>query len=506
MGPIEGDPNYSPMKLLPYQNAFVETFFNPASKRVILLHGDVGLGKTTTLIALSSRLLHERPTARVLFLVSKGPQAQLVEMLRDAGAPALLVDRYQFREMLDSITNKEFWPRGMVAVLSRDFAKQADILNSLAEAHWDLVIADEAHWFKGARAEILRRVGASATRVVLATATPLDLELPDAHLAEEATVVEWRRDRVVDHDGTPLGIWPPTQVQEVSFSLSPSELSLLETVRSLCRILEASGPPRGRAAKSLLHSFQSSPAALEGALQRLIKRLMEQESVDPLLESLDEDVLEDEPNGRVDRLRAEEATEIGARALQEIEKLSSDSKLGTLAGLLSHLNEVKMPSRRICILTDHLSTLYYLASGIEGCGLPRHLLHGGMSVEDRRRSVTLFLSEGGILVATRAVIDESFALGQVTDLVLYDVPSSPVALQLVLGRFHWFGRVTQLNIYVLAPSGNARSLASESLRLLGETLGSVTGGCLGSPRSNAGRVAPAVELKATRERRGHPIL
>src|ERR1035438_7698742 len=102
-----------------HQIAFVETFFNPASKRVILLRGDVGLGKSIALVALVSRLLRGRPTARALFVVPGAAlRAQFVEMLRKAGTPTLQVDRYQFREMLDSAIGKELWPAGVVAVLS----------------------------------------------------------------------------------------------------------------------------------------------------------------------------------------------------------------------------------------------------------------------------------------------------------------------------------------------------------------------------------------------------
>jgi superfamily II DNA or RNA helicase len=139
----------SSMRLLPHQIALVEAVFNPASKRVILLRGDVGLGKSATLVAVASRVLRERPTARVLLLAPAALQVQFVEMLRDAGAPALSVDRYQFREMLDSAPGKELWPAGVVAVLSREFARQADIRDALATVRWDLSIVDEAHQLRG---------------------------------------------------------------------------------------------------------------------------------------------------------------------------------------------------------------------------------------------------------------------------------------------------------------------------------------------------------------------
>jgi len=475
VSPTGKEPSDSTMKLVPHQTALVETFFNPASKRVILLRGDVGLGKSAALVALTRRLLQERPMARALFLVPGVLRTQFVEMLYDTGTRALLVDRYHFREMLDSTTEGEFWPRGVVAVLSREFAKQADILDSLVGARWDLVVADEAHTFAGPQAaNALRRVAASAERVILASATVPDPRLSDAFPADDVTVVEWRRARVVDHDGTPLDTLPRPLLQEVAFSLSPAELSLFETVGTLCRVFEGGTPQQGWIAKSLLRSLQSSPAALEGALQRLAERLGTQESLELPLESSDEEVLEDQSDGHVDQATAVKATKIIVDALQEIEAVGSDSKLGAFIGLLSRLDIVKMPSKRICVLTEFLGTLYYLAAEIESQGIACQLLHGGMGAEDRRRSVPLFSSAGGILVTTRAAT-EGITLSVVTDLVLYDVPDSKSALEQALGRFDRFGRQSRLNVHAFAPSNRAHVLTPEPLLLLREILGSAPG-------------------------------
>ncbi len=377
--------------------------------------------------------------------------------------------------VLDLRCATTFWNDGE-HVVSVDFAKQPDIRDSLAKPRWDLVIADEAHSFRGNRAEVLRRVGAVAERVVLSTLP--DFELPDTFPAEDITVVEWRRDRVVDHDGTPLDAVPRPVLHEVPFSLTPAELSLQETVSALCRVFEAGTPQQGWIAKSLFLSLQSSPASLEGALQRLAEGLKTQDGMEAPLEDLEEEVLEDELAGRVDLPTAEKAAGLATRALQEIEEINGDSKLGAFGVLLSHLNEANMPSRRIWVLTEYLGTLYYLAAEIEGLGLACRLLHGGMSPEDRHRSLALFSSAGGILVATRAVMT-GLSLREVTDLVLYDVPISKLALQEVLARFDRFGRSSQLNIYVLTPSHGSEGFIANPLTTLRELLGVPS-----SPQSN----------------------
>jgi hypothetical protein len=132
VNPADDDPKSSSLKLLPHQAALVDTFFNLDSKRIILLRADAGLGKTAALIALAGRLLRERPTARVILLAPGALRAQFVRTLRDVGTPALSVDRYQFRELLDSRPASELWPPGIVNVLSLEFARQDDIRSALA--------------------------------------------------------------------------------------------------------------------------------------------------------------------------------------------------------------------------------------------------------------------------------------------------------------------------------------------------------------------------------------
>jgi SNF2 family DNA or RNA helicase len=472
VSPTEREPNGLRMKLLPHQTDLVDTALSTASKRVIQLQGEVGLGKSTALVALAKRLVQERPAARVLMLVPGALRRQFAEMLGDADTPTLFVDRRRFREMLDSTTRGEFWPRGVVAVLSQDFAKQPDILESLAATHWDLVIADEAHGFRGARADALQRIGVSAERVVLATATLPDLGLIDAFPAGDTMVVEWRRDRVFDHDGRLLDVVPPPILHEVPFRLTSAELSLRETVRHLCNILEGSGGPQNLITKIVLRSLQSSPTAAEGVLRRLSERLMANGALEQSTEFAEEEPLEDPPRFQVSPSVTAEASEVIARALEQFEEITVDSKLNELGKLLSRLTKTKTGSPRICVLTAYVATLFYLAADIEDRNMNCLRLHGSMSVEDRHRSLMSFGNAEGILLATPAAMTEGDTMGEVTDLVLYDIPGTRAALVDVLARFDWFDRRSQLSIHILAPADSVDRPDSEPIQLLREILDS----------------------------------
>jgi ATP-dependent helicase YprA (DUF1998 family) len=121
------------------------------------------------------------------------------------------------------------------------------------------------------------------------------------------------------------------------------------------------------------------------------------------------------------------------------------------------------------VLTDNIGTLFYLAAEMESLEKICHVFHGGMDAVSRQNTLAAFSSSGGVLTATRAAMSEGAALSEVTHVVLYDLPGSPVALQQVLGRFDRFGRRTQLNVYALRPSDNTRGLISQALQFLHES-------------------------------------
>jgi ERCC4-related helicase len=477
MNTTSNELNQPSMRLLPHQIGLVDAFFDPASKRVILLRADVGLGKTTALVALMTRLLRERPAARVLLLAPGGTLTlQFVEHLRSVGTPVLSVDRYQFREMIETASGQEMWPAGADSVLSREFARQQDVAQALAANRWELLIVDEAHQFRGSLdREVLRRLGQASDRVVLSTASSLSSDLPDGFAEGEITLVQWRRDQVVDFNGALLDSIPRPVVHVGRFALSPIELSLAETVDELCRVFEGGTTQQHFIARSLRRSLQSSPAALESALVRIKEaRNRAVQAVEPLLDDLpDEELLEDKPNWHPDFSILDRADGITSRALDLLEKASSDSKLGALVAQLGHIDATRTPSTRICVLTEYVNTLFYLGAEIESIGKTYHPYHGGMTAESRQNYLARFYAGvgGGILTATRAAILTAGEFNSVTDLLLYDVPGSSSALRQILGRFDRFGRGTQLNVHILLPSNGVGSFVAESLELLRQALG-----------------------------------
>lgn len=465
MSPIDGGLKRTLFELLPHQTELGDLFFNAATKPVLLLRAHVGLGKSAALVGLVSRVLRERPAARVLVVVPAALRTQFVERLQDQGTAALLLDRYRFREMLDSTNGSEFWPSGVAIVASREFARQADVEDSLTSARWDLVVCDEAHWYLGPRAETLRRLQSVADRIVLATVP--GFEPSDGFMKDNATVVDWRRETLIDLTGRSLDLVPRPLLREVQFSLSEPELNLYRTVSTLSRLLKTETPQQAWIARALFRSVQSSPAALEATLQKLVAGRDADDTAWP--ETVEDEGADNRGWGAGLEV-TEEVRAFVTHAIQEVDALHADSKLSAFGLLSRQLAEASSP-RHICVVTKYLASLYYLAAEIESLGTYCRLLHGGMASGERSKVVTQHVSEGGVLMGTQALMTFGLSLPHVTDLILYDVPEPEATLRQVLGRFDRFGRHSQLFVHVLVPAEDIPNWTPEALTAVRRVIG-----------------------------------
>ena len=124
------------------------------------------------------------------------------------------------------------------------------------------------------------------------------------------------------------------------------------------------------------------------------------------------------------------------------------------------------PTQKTVILTEFTATLFYLAADLEEHENSPLLVHGGMTFDERVRSLNEFSSVGEILVATRAMVEIGVNFRNATDMILYDVPRFRRTLAQVLSRFDRIGRATELNIYVFKATNTPDGSSPESLEIL----------------------------------------
>ena len=278
--------------------------------------------------------------------------------------------------------------------------------------------------------------------------------------------MEWHRDALVDRAGQPLDRVGRPVLTEVPFQLSEAEMMLHATIRAV-------GGAAGATAQGLLiakmleRTLQSSPAALEAWLRKLVATA---DADDPImwLRANEDDEAEGEEKSPVEPSAARVTIALVARALEELDALQGDSKLNSCKALVQQLSAT--PASRTCVVTDYKATGYYLAEELEATDATCRVLHGGLEAEKQQEAFAQHISDGGVLVGTQALLMSGVDLSHVTDLILYDAPQSESSMRQVLGRFDRFGRVRQLTVYALAPASQTDSGASGGLRVLREVL------------------------------------
>jgi len=170
--------NCSLVDPLPHQVEAVYKFLLPLPKIRFLLADDTGAGKTIMTGLLLKELMNRGLVERVLIVTPGGltKQWQEDELGAKFNLPFTLVNRSIFS------ADPTIFSTAQRVVTSIDFLSREDVLNVAANAHWDLVVIDEAHklsayeyatkTYKSRRYEAAQRLAEHCEHLLLLTATP----------------------------------------------------------------------------------------------------------------------------------------------------------------------------------------------------------------------------------------------------------------------------------------------------------------------------------------------
>ncbi|MGB9757941.1 MAG: helicase-related protein [Candidatus Bipolaricaulaceae bacterium] len=512
---------------LPHQIDAVYFHMLPKARLRFLLADDPGAGKTIMAGLLLKELKHRGAVERVLIVVPGHLRDQWIRELKEKfGETFLVVDRHT----LNSTYGRNPWREGLQFITSMDFAKQEEILATLSDVEWDLVIVDEAHklsaWRFGDRTKKTQRyrlgeVLARNSRLLLfLTATPhrgdpenfrllLSLLDPDlfakAEHLEEAVrrgenplVLRRLKEDLRTIDGVPL--FPPRYVHTVLFRLSPEEMAFYEALTRYVRdefnrALDAERRNVQFALMLLQRRLASSLYAARRSLERRKERLQKLLERGELLRErgeVDEEELEDLPEAERWK-REEELLEklTAARTLEELreeirrleelivlgrdlERAGVETKLRELKKLLSELGRTH-PDEKLVVFTESRDSLEYLAKNVRQWGYEVTVLHGGMNLEERIRAEAEFRDRAQILISTEAG-GEGINLQFASLMVNYDIPWNPNRLEQRMGRIHRYGQRHEVHIYNLVAEntveGEVLRRLFQKLQRIREALGS----------------------------------
>ncbi|PWV37726.1 MAG: helicase [Desulfurococcaceae archaeon] len=520
--------NISKIDPLPFQIEAVYERILKLPRIRFLLADDPGAGKTIMAGLVYKELKIRGLVNRTLIVVPGHLVDQWVRELRE-----------KFQEHFTPIDREHFkthyginpWEKESRVITSMDFAKQDDILPSLENVRWDLVIVDEAHKMAAYRygnkskktqryrlGEVLSR---KTTHMLFLTATPhkgdpenfrllLDLLRPgffttqkfiQQFLRDEDNTIFIRRlkEDLRDPEGKPL--FTKRYPKTIKFRLSDTEAELYNElshyiVSQYNLALRRTKKERRNVAFALIilqRRMASSTYALLKSLERRRKRLeelLEKRELPSEREEafVDIDELEDlEESGDLEKETKWETISLAENEEElkkEIEKLSdliekakrivegeSEIKLVELKRAIEEgfrkIREIG-GNEKILIFTEFKDTLDYLVNKIKSWGYQVTFLHGGMSLEERIKAEEEFRHKAKIMVSTDAGSEGTNL--QFCHLVInYDIPWNPTRLEQRMGRVHRYGQKKDVHIFNLV-AGNTRegSVLSKMLDKLDE--------------------------------------
>jgi superfamily II DNA or RNA helicase len=492
---------------LPHQIEAVYHYILRNPRIRFLLADDPGAGKTIMAGLVLKELKYRGLIDRILIVVPGHLRYQWQrEMKEKFNEKFVIVDR----QFIESNLGHNVWQEFPQVITSMDFAKQEEILKSLREVNWDLVIVDEAHkmaaYRYGQKMEQTDRyrlgeVLSPRTHFMLfLTATPhkgdpenfrLLLELlepgmfPTAEVAnkllssgDHPIFLRRLKEDLCDFEGSPL--FPERVVHTICYRLSEVEKQLYNKVTEYVRKHYKRADERKRhgvgfamlvlqrrmasSTKALLTTLKNRYQRLSGALNLdWEKFLKEQQEISS--EVRDEHELEDKEEKErqkienkavynltnaenIDELR-EEIEEL-ERLIELAKEIVSNNRETKLAELQRVLNDEKLKEKgvKLLIFTEARETLEYLAEKLRDWGFSVTTLHGNMSMEERIKAEQEFKEKTQIMVSTEAG-GEGINLQFCWLMVNYDIPWNPNRLDQRIGRIHRYGQRHNVHVYNL---------------------------------------------------------
>jgi SNF2 family DNA or RNA helicase len=500
--------NTSKVDPLPHQIEAVYGFVLKMPRIRFLIADDPGAGKTIMAGLILKELKLRHLVSRILIVLPGHLKDQWRRELKERFEENfVLVDR----SILDAHYAENVWARERQIITSIDFAKRDEILPSIAAAHFDLIVVDEAHKMSAYRygdkttktgryrlGESLSRI---TTNLLFLTATPhkgdpenfrlfLDLLEPGFFANNDMVQQSIRnqdnplfirrvKEDLKDFEGKPLFL--PRYVETIPFNLGRQSKNEAELYNELSRYVEqqynlALNRDKKRnvtfALVILQRRLASSTYALLKSLERRKRKL--EELLETSLErsqtnNFRTDIEDYEDLSEEERWQEEEIWETlsVAENREELEKEIStidkliqrakeiiineeEIKLKELKKSLSSLYErySNPKQRKILIFTESRDTLDYLEKKVSDWGYSSNTIHGGMRLEDRVNAEKVFKNETEVLIATEAA-GEGINLQFCNMMINYDIPWNPNRLEQRMGRIHRYGQTREVFIFNL---------------------------------------------------------
>jgi len=500
--------NASKVDPLPHQIEAVYGYILKKPRIRFMIADDPGAGKTI-MAGLLIKELKIRNLVKRILIVAPGHlkdqwRRELKERFEEIFIPV-------GRQYIDSLFGQNVWMRENQIVTSIDFAKREDVLPSIAAAHFDLIIVDEAHKMsayrygekidKTSRYKMGETLSNNCEHLLFLTATPhkgdpenfrlfLDLIEPGFFATNEIVAESVRskdnplfirrmKEDLKDFEGKPLFL--PRYVHTTAFQWkadSQNEQILYNELSDYVNTQYNKALTKDKrrniafALVILQRRLASSTYALLKSLERRKERLEEylkgasgnQGITETTFDFEVVDEMSEEERWREEEiwetLSVAENREELEREIETIKKLIAQAK-----SIINNEEEIKLnefkkslreftekyknpKDKKILVFTESRDTLEYLEKKIRAWGYRTTTIHGGMKLEERIKAESIFKNETDVLVATEAA-GEGINLQFCHLMVNYDIPWNPNRLEQRMGRIHRYGQQKEVFVFNL---------------------------------------------------------
>ncbi len=504
--------------VLPYQLEPALAFVR--GTRRVLIADDVGLGKTIQAGIIVAECMRRDPAARVLLIVPASLGQQWTEELSCRFGIACIASDARRLESLarTGAPDGNPWDRCGVWIASIDFLKQTHVLEAMPLDPWDVVVVDEAHAACGdserhlACQQILRR----SRHCVLLTATPHSGDA--ARFERLLNLGQTRHDRLTIFRRTRagLGLAVNRRVRWRGIALSDAGRRVLDGLMAFeAALLRTAGSSRRDAALLLLSVFRKRALSTMSALSRTIDRRLawlgavEDDDIDWVQPSLgfdeDADDLGDDERaaltGRTGMSAAHERAWL--RRLRGLIDVAgrNDRKIAHIAATLKRVGD---PAVIFTEFRDSLDAVERRLSLVRSVAT----LHGGQSMQDRRRELDRFLDGAASVLLATDVAGQGLNLqSRARWVISLELPWNPARLEQRIGRVDRIGQARPVHATLLvarheAEAGLLATLARRAL-VARQTLGD---GLLDSVTPDASSLARALIERVPLETTGESPL
>lgn len=419
-----------------------------------LLADEVGLGKTITAGMVLKECITRGFVKRALILTPPSLVAQWQDEMKT-----------KFELDFQSIENEKGWENSEMAIASIDKIKNFDVKTNTFkhskahEIYWDIVIIDEAHKLKDRKTFRWKFVDRlQKKRLLLLTATPFQNNLIELYnllsllkRGHLGTLGEFRK-KFLNEGNERYPINPAElkrRLNEVMIRRRRDETKGIKYMKRIPRVHSVDMTYEEKEAyKDVVHLLTNQYLDFQGAP---INTTLAIHSVLPKITSSSRSSMEFLENIIANPKYSHITQEVAKRILWDFKELKKDTKIMNLIKIVSEILS-KEKKAKILLYTKHPATLKYISEILGKKKLSIVEFQGGLTPEEKRNRIKEFEKNAQVMISTDTGA-EGINLQFCHNIINYDLPWNPMAVEQRIGRLDRIGQTKNINVYSLATKG-----------------------------------------------------